>query len=811
MVDQNTLLAWRDEASVEGYEKLFVIGIAAERITIYSQQVRALRLIHSLSELGDLDEVNTCAVIGGGVAGCTAACAVSALGINTYLFEKFDQLIERNGGNRPLDPHLYDWPMPDSLRADAGLPFLDWTSGTSSQRANEIRQKTHTFDANKNELNILLKHDVHKIEWDNTAWKVVHTQPGDIAKSETKRCQIVIIATGFGDEKDIPGAGTASYWDNNRPTAAPGKRVVISGNGDGGLLDMVLAATGEQDQGALMREFLDYLTLPSDLNGSNPLKSAIVAIEESFDEDPTSDFSALLEEHLKGLMEERGVFALLKNKINQRNLSIVFNVRKNLETGNKVVLGANSALISRLLAYAAIIAASQDGLGGVDVRHEEIQSFDRENEIVIVESGNNFTDVSNCVSRHGPAKKQEAAWFDDIYIAYDAGWRTWKQDQNNVIHLVPKLHPSTYDFYHGCLNGSDNLREWHYGLPAMTATLLLDEVSGCVLWRGIMKPEEFVRGSQGQDLASIFVTAISPQNCPPNWKGLIYRIAESDNTHINISINALDPDWRHINSQIVSCLADRMSKYVSEEEDQDGLNGHAPAATHVIDELFLQEVFKKFDSMADMDNPNLETPGMDVAIPDAIWDQAETTMQRWRHLLSAEQSIDLRRKFLSLMDGRFTDRSDEGPALSDSSISHALSTFFFAIAAEMAGGTLTPIGTTSVNARHELDASEPYEWFLCHSSRVNDKKVTDWDGTDPDSSAIVFVVPMSVDIALDQPEMTEPEMTIPGMGDPDPQFRIPLAGSQANWSAFEAGMLGDHLANLLSRRQEKLNELRGKV
>jgi hypothetical protein len=58
---------------------LFVIGAYDSRITFYSQQVRALELVHALQHQGRLRGGMRIAVVGGGAAGTTAAAAVGII------------------------------------------------------------------------------------------------------------------------------------------------------------------------------------------------------------------------------------------------------------------------------------------------------------------------------------------------------------------------------------------------------------------------------------------------------------------------------------------------------------------------------------------------------------------------------------------------------------------------------------------------------------------------------------------------------------------------------------------------------------
>lgn len=59
---------------------VYVLGCLARYVTVYAQQVRALNLVDSLAKSGLLSLHSRVAVIGGGIAGLTAAAATAVRG-----------------------------------------------------------------------------------------------------------------------------------------------------------------------------------------------------------------------------------------------------------------------------------------------------------------------------------------------------------------------------------------------------------------------------------------------------------------------------------------------------------------------------------------------------------------------------------------------------------------------------------------------------------------------------------------------------------------------------------------------------------
>jgi hypothetical protein len=104
-------------------QAMYLLGVRERRLTLYTQQVRALNLIYALWKTGRANENSRVAIIGGGAGGMTTAAA-AARKLNAFdkpsgsihLFERHAKLIPLLDGNhtRWLHPRIYDWPAPDS-------------------------------------------------------------------------------------------------------------------------------------------------------------------------------------------------------------------------------------------------------------------------------------------------------------------------------------------------------------------------------------------------------------------------------------------------------------------------------------------------------------------------------------------------------------------------------------------------------------------------------------------------------------------------------------------------------------------------
>src|ERR1700736_2253268 len=147
---------------------IFFLGCFESRVTVLSQQQRALNLIDAIIASQKIVRPNgRIAIIGGGVSGMTAAAAfaVGARGLQSIdLFEQLDKLLHLQvNSDRHLHPHLYDWPAEGATRTDAGLPILDWSADEAGMVANEILEKFHEIEKRSENLSVKTNRSVREI------------------------------------------------------------------------------------------------------------------------------------------------------------------------------------------------------------------------------------------------------------------------------------------------------------------------------------------------------------------------------------------------------------------------------------------------------------------------------------------------------------------------------------------------------------------------------------------------------------------------------------------------------------------------
>jgi hypothetical protein len=265
-----------------GQSEIYVVGAYDKRVTVFSQQVRALNLAWALIEdhKVNLDTDNhsdtydparkQIAVVGAGFAGLTAAAGLLKNRVNAdiTIFEQRDNVLPLQQGCdiRWLHPHIYDWPNPGSEAFSATLPVLNWTANRASDVVVQILKEWRE---------IVLKHSVGPenttskpptmkmycntryiriseikdssqltIEWlgdERTADDptVAIDEPSQIGQTgASKDFDIVVLAIGFGLETGMRN----SYWRNEtyaQPQLGQARSTyIVSGAGDGALIDL---------------------------------------------------------------------------------------------------------------------------------------------------------------------------------------------------------------------------------------------------------------------------------------------------------------------------------------------------------------------------------------------------------------------------------------------------------------------------------------------------------------------------------------------------------------------------------------------
>jgi hypothetical protein len=256
----------KEHFRLPGMEGCYLLLCDGPPVTVRSQQIRALNLLHAHApnpEKANEITGKTIAVIGGGATGITFAAGAASLGGKVELFEKSSRLLHMQLGcwHRPLHPEIFTWPEDTAYRPVSHLPQLGWTTGRAHDVADTLLAQFAGIQA------MLGGHPRKK--YPTQAIKVHHgtsvqvTPDRHVILHETRRqFDLVVIAVGFGVEELRFPLPWNSYWrvdpldqtllgDDDKI-----REIVIVGTGDGALIEIIRSCLSTLEQGALLDSIL---------------------------------------------------------------------------------------------------------------------------------------------------------------------------------------------------------------------------------------------------------------------------------------------------------------------------------------------------------------------------------------------------------------------------------------------------------------------------------------------------------------------------------------------------------------------------
>jgi hypothetical protein len=243
-----------DRMSVPKHPNVYYLGRRAVRLTFISQQTRAVNLVWALKESNLLGR--RVAVVGGGLAGITAARAASLVGAHVVLFERQSDTLhlQRDSRLRFVHPYAYDWPDKSATRSMTKLPFLNWSAESADRIVEAVLRQWSIVGSNVEQM---LGYEVTAIAYLRESEPGMQSRPLVSAKGDSNYAGVfdcVIVAVGFGLERDFSPIPFLSYWDNDnlsRPVLIPPipRRYLVTGCGDGGLIDAIRLSVRDFDHG----------------------------------------------------------------------------------------------------------------------------------------------------------------------------------------------------------------------------------------------------------------------------------------------------------------------------------------------------------------------------------------------------------------------------------------------------------------------------------------------------------------------------------------------------------------------------------
>lgn len=228
----------------ETMKNVYLLGSFARRVTLYSQQVRALNLIYALHKTKKLRKGKRVFVIGAGAAGLTAAAAAAELEASVMLIEQLQGPMElqRNSRIRWIDPFIYDWPLTESAATRANLPVIDWEAGYAERVSEQIEERWRGYVDKIECYWSVRKESLAFRHYDGRTYVYCHGRHNNEYRVFQQDVDVLILAVGFGVEPEHDAQ--YSYWsddnlDGSFMTNREGQKWLVSGCGDSGLTDLM--------------------------------------------------------------------------------------------------------------------------------------------------------------------------------------------------------------------------------------------------------------------------------------------------------------------------------------------------------------------------------------------------------------------------------------------------------------------------------------------------------------------------------------------------------------------------------------------
>jgi hypothetical protein len=217
---------------------IYIIGGPHEpRVTIYSQQCRAINLVCALYDRDPSLTNKHVAVIGAGAAGMTAASALRAIGhprsrLTIYERAASPLYAQLASYGRFLHPRLFHWPEAGWRDGSADLPVAGWSAAYAAAVRDQIL--SHCAD-----LPIEFCTSVSDVQDDCPGARVSLNRLHD-SRSEVAHFDVVLVATGFPVERRVDHTLGGTYWHGIDGIDDLRGEVHLVGDGDGALTEVLM-------------------------------------------------------------------------------------------------------------------------------------------------------------------------------------------------------------------------------------------------------------------------------------------------------------------------------------------------------------------------------------------------------------------------------------------------------------------------------------------------------------------------------------------------------------------------------------------
>lgn len=276
---QDILDAMRVPTGLAPPWNVFQLGCVSTPLNFASQQRRAFKLTWALDHAGLL-KGKQIAVVGAGLAGITAGLVGLLRGAaRVSLYDRTHELMPYQDGavHRYVHPMIFRWPEENAEQEATDFPILNWKENTADAIRRVVLEQAETlleacYGARGADRNAkLFQHrvgcDVRHVvpSSDGRVQLLAEGQQSTEVKARRQYLpvgpirnyqasyDVVIAAVGYGLEAEFPGLSFRSYWHLDtlsQPTIRGHwpKRWLVSGTGDGGLIDAVRLRLFDLDQ-----------------------------------------------------------------------------------------------------------------------------------------------------------------------------------------------------------------------------------------------------------------------------------------------------------------------------------------------------------------------------------------------------------------------------------------------------------------------------------------------------------------------------------------------------------------------------------
>jgi hypothetical protein len=332
---------------------------------------------------------------------------------------------------RFIHPHIYDWPAPGADAADAGLPFLNWSADYADKVVARLRTEFGEWrDKFGDRLRCCLNTRITEVMHSSEPGKVrLVNDEGMVDRS----FDLVLLGTGFGlEQAAFPGVPAPSYWgsDNLDGPFASKQRILVSGSGDGGLVDLARAAVRSDKNENLFRHDQAIGLLMSDPHFLE-LADAMARIDDEVRQARWHDQTPVnLLERYRTIPVDATLLARLR-ELQRSDTEVFFNFKDK-------AFNLNSALVNRLLVFLLLQAGVVKSRFGEITRVTPLPGQGAQ----VTFGGKSTEAYDQIILRHGPPQGAFFAQFPELQSACsELGGKVAEME------LTKNLAPETLAWY----------------------------------------------------------------------------------------------------------------------------------------------------------------------------------------------------------------------------------------------------------------------------------------------------------------------------------------------------------------------------